>query len=84
MAKTVESNRDIFLFTDLPLGYQYKKADCVLRYPWKFIRDRESGLTELINVESDPTESRNLTQAQPVLASELSELLESYTSYARR
>jgi arylsulfatase A-like enzyme len=79
-----ETNRDIFLFTDLPQWYQYKKADGVLRYPWKLVRDRQSGLTELFDVERDPTESKNMIETQPELAAELAELLDSYTSYAPR
>jgi arylsulfatase A-like enzyme/FtsH-binding integral membrane protein len=81
---TTETDRDIFLFTDLPQSYQYKKADGVLRYPWKFVRDRQSGLTELFDVERDPAESKNMVQTEPALAAELADLLDSYTSYAPR
>jgi len=84
ITETAETDRDIFLFTDLPQSYQYKKADGVLRYPWKFVRDRQSGLTELFDVERDPAESKNMVQTEPALAAELADLLDSYTSYAPR
>jgi arylsulfatase A-like enzyme len=71
-------SRPLFLHTDVRRGSVHYHAAGVVKLPYKAIRDRVTGHTQLFDVVEDPKEKNNLAEEKPELTSKLDALIESW------
>ncbi len=62
--------------------FVHGNLDAVMESHWKLIHDRNLGLYELYDLESDPHEQRNLSSSNPEELSRLRGLLKTFRHYA--
>jgi arylsulfatase A-like enzyme len=76
--------RPLFLFTDLWRANVHIEATAVLRWPYKYIRNSQTGAEQLYDVAADPEEEDDLAAGQIRVRDELAELSDAYEAFAQQ
>jgi len=76
--------RPLFVFNDLWVANVHIRAEAVLDWPYKLIRDVPTRALQLFDVVADPRETRNLAddESQRARRERLGSLLDAYAAYA--
>lgn len=74
--ETIDSQRELY-FTRREGGLQYggKTYEALIRWPWKLLQNDPFSPRELYNLESDPSETTDVSQTNRKLVAELSEAI---------